>query len=106
MIENDGQSLGHGLESVGAKLARDGVGSLNILGGWSTAIASKLCSHSCSPELSPTAIFDHSSVSTCPSHPPPNAAINCTLAINRLCCRLSTLRSLLRAVAWTVTTSR
>ena len=51
-------------------------------------------------------VLTYSSVFSCPSQPPPNAAINCTLAINRLCCRLSTLRSLLKAVAWTVTTSR
>ena len=42
----------------------------------------------------------------CPSQPPPSAAISWTLAIRRLCCRLRTLRSLLRAVACTTTTSR
>src|SRR5471030_1095147 len=35
----------------------------------------------------------------CPSQPPPNAAINCTLAINRLCNTVNTLCSLLNAVA-------
>ncbi|SDK73163.1 hypothetical protein SAMN04490190_1313 [Pseudomonas libanensis] len=41
-----------------------------------------------------------------PSQPPPSAAISCTLATNRDCSKFSTVRSLLRAVACTVTTSR
>ena len=41
-----------------------------------------------------------------PSQPPPSAAISCTLATSRDCSKFSTVRSLLRAVACTVTTSR
>ena len=44
--------------------------------------------------------------SVLPSHPPPKAAINCTLAINRLCNRFNTVRSLDKAVVCTVTTSK
>ena len=40
------------------------------------------------------------------SHPPPSAAINCTLATSRPCSKFSTLRSLLSAVVCTFTTSR
>ncbi|MDQ0980976.1 hypothetical protein QFZ45_004154 [Pseudomonas synxantha] len=41
-----------------------------------------------------------------PSQPPPSAAISCTLATKRDCSKFNTVRSLLRAVACTVTTSR
>lgn len=47
-----------------------------------------------------------SAMGVCPSQPPPNAAINCTLATRRVCSKVSTVRSLLSAVACTVTTSR